>query len=138
VEAHEDGVAALHELGVPVVTGSRSIELGGRRCNEAYVWTAEAGARGVHTKQHIPDSPGYRETTWYERGERCFEIVDASPLKIGFLICTDVMFNEHARHCVRRGADLIVSPRAMPLLPSHFFDVALQMAALTSGCNFAE
>jgi N-carbamoylputrescine amidase len=137
VEAHEDGVAALGELGVPVITGSRSIELGGRRCNEAYVWTAEAGARGVHTKQHIPNSPGYRETTWYERGEQRFEIADAGPLKIGFLICTDIMFNEHARHYGRQGADLIVSPRAMPPLASHFFDVALQLAAVTSGCYVA-
>jgi N-carbamoylputrescine amidase len=137
VEAHEDGISALGELGVPVVLGSRSIEVDGRRCNEGFVWTADAGARGVHTKQHIPDAPGYRETTWYESGDRHFHVIPAGALKVGFLICTEIMFNEHARRYGREAADLIVAPRAMPPTVAHLFDVALQMTSVTSGCYVA-
>lgn len=137
VEAHEEGICALGELGVPAVVGSRSIEVGGRRCNEGFVWTAGSGAQGVHTKQHIPDAPGYREATWYEPGDRHFRVVRVGALQVGFLICTEIMFNEHARSYGREAADLIVVPRAMPPTASHFFDVALQMTAVTSGCYVA-
>jgi N-carbamoylputrescine amidase len=137
VEDHEAGVAALDELGVPVVVGSRAVERSGRRCNEGFVWTRDAGAVGAHTKQHIPNSPGYRETTWTEPGERAFEIVQAGPLRLGFLICTDIMFNEHARQYGRNDVDLIVVPRAMPPLAADLFDVALRMAAIVSGCYVA-
>ncbi len=137
IEAHEEGVAALSELGVPWVLGSRSVEIGGRRCNEGFVWSPSVGVQGVHTKQHIPDAPGYRETTWYEPGERHFNIVQLGEVRVGFLICTEIMFNEHARHYGRMGADLIVVPRAMPLAATHLFDVALQMSAVASGCYVA-
>jgi len=139
IEAHQEGVAALGELGVPVVLGSRSIEIEGLRCNESFVWTPTTGAIGVHTKQHIPDSPGYRETTWYQQGERHFRVVEAGSLalKIGFLNCTDVMFSEHARHYGRDGAELIVVPRVSPPLTATFFRVAIQMAAVCSGCYVA-
>lgn len=137
LEAHEAGCAALAELGVPIVLGSRSVELDGRRCNEAFVWSTDAGLVGVHTKQYLPDSPGYRETTWYERGQPNFNVVDVGPLKVGFLICTEVMFNEHARHYGRMGADLIVVPRASPPPAAHIFEVAIQMAAVVSGCYVA-
>lgn len=137
VAAHAEGVAALHELRVPVVLGSRATEQDGRRCNEAFVWTSPSGARGVHTKQHIPDSPGYRETTWFEPGAPHFRVVEAGPIRVGFLVCTEVMFSEHARHYGREGADLIAVPRAMPPVAAHFFDVALQMAGVVSGCYVA-
>lgn len=134
---HEKGVAALHELGVPLVVGTRTVERNGRRCNEGFVWTSDGGAQPVHTKQHIPDSPGYRETTWTEPGERRFQIVPAGPLRIGFLICTDIMWGEHARKYGRDGADLIVVPRATPPDAAHTFDVALQMTSIVSGCYVA-
>jgi len=137
LEAHAQGIAALHEIGVPVVVGSRAIERDGRRCNEGFVWSAEFGVQGVHTKQHIPHSPGYWETTWYEAGERHFRVIDAGRLKVGFLICTEIMFTEHARYYGRAGVDLIVVPRASPPIAAHFFDVALQMAAVASGCYVA-
>jgi N-carbamoylputrescine amidase len=137
VAAHAEGVGVLHELGVPVVLGSRAVSLNGRRCNEAFVWTGTSGAEGVHTKQHIPNAPGYRETTWFESGEPHFHVVQAGCLRVGFLVCTEVMFPEHARQYGRDGADLIVVPRAMPPVAAHFFDVALQMAAIVSGCYVA-
>lgn len=137
ISVHEAGLAALPELGVPVVVGTRPVDLGGHRCNQAFVWTPDAELVCPHTKQHIPDSPGYRETTWTDPGETCFEVVEAGGLRIGFLICTDIMFTEHAREYGRRGVDLIVVPRAMPPGAAHTFDVALQMTAIVSGCYVA-
>ncbi len=135
--AHAAGLAALPELGVPAVVGTRPVDLGGHRCNQAFVWTQGGDFVFPHTKQHIPDSPGYRETTWTEPGEVRFEIVEVSGLRIGFLICTDIMFTEHARQYGREGVDLIVVPRAMPPGAAHTFDVALRMTAIVSGCSVA-
>jgi len=138
VADHEAGVAALHELGVGIILGSRSVERQGRRCNEGFVWTLQEGAQATHTKQHLPNTPpSYCETVWYEPDELRFRIVEAGPLRVGFLICSDVMFTEHARRYGRSGAHLIAVPRAMPVEASHMFDVALQMAAISSGCYVA-
>jgi N-carbamoylputrescine amidase len=53
---------------------------------------------------------------------------------VGFLICTEVMFNEHARQYGRAGAQIIAVPRAVPK-PSHArWLVAIKMAAVVSGC----
>jgi N-carbamoylputrescine amidase len=95
---------ALGELGVPWVLGSRSTELDGRRCNEGFVWSQAAGVQGVHTKQHIPNSPGYRETSGYEPGERHFRIAQVGALEVGFLICTEIMFNEQRGTLGARGS----------------------------------
>jgi N-carbamoylputrescine amidase len=137
IAAHAAGLEALPELGVPIVLGTRPADLAGRRCNQAFVWSHDASLMFPHTKQHIPDSPGYRETTWTEPGETCFEVVEALGLRIGFLICTDLMFTEHAREYGREGVDLIVAPRAMPPGAAHTFDIALQMTAIVSGCSVA-
>ena len=137
VATHAASLEALPELGVPVIVGTRPADLGGRRCNQAFVWSHDADLIFPHTKQHIPDSPGYRETTWTEPGETRFEVVEALGLRIGFLICTDLMFTEHAREYGRQGVDLIVAPRAMPPGAAHTFDVALQMTAIVSGCSVA-
>lgn len=138
VADHEAGIAALEELGVKIILGTRSVERGSRRCNEGFVWTLDNGVNAVHTKQHVPHtSPSYNETTWYEPDDLKFQIYQAGPLRVGFLICTDVMFNEHARQYGRDGVQLIVVPRAMPVEAVHMFDVALQMAAIVSGCYVA-
>jgi N-carbamoylputrescine amidase len=138
VADHEAGIAALHELGVGIILGSRSVERRGRRCNEGFVWTLREGARAVHTKQHLPSTPpSYCETVWYEPGDLRFRTVQVGPLRVGLLICSDVMFTEHARRYGLDGAHLIAVPRAMPAEASHVFDVALQMAAISSGCYVA-
>ena len=138
VADHEAGIAALDELGVEIILGTRSVERQGRRCNEAFVWTRQEGIQAAHTKQHLPNTPpSYCETVWYEPGELQFQIVRAGPLRVGFLICTDVMFTEYARRYGRDAVHLIAVPRAMPVEAAHMFDVALQMAAISSGCYVA-
>jgi len=129
---HREGLARIHEIGVPIVH-----DCGGQNVNEAFVWTRDAGLRGVHTKQYFPDEAGYYEARWYQPGERHFRTTDVAGLRIGFLICSEVMFNEHARHYGRRGAHLIAAPRATPVGSLARWMVALRMAAIVSGCYVA-
>ncbi len=137
VAAHDAGVAALESLGVPNILGSRLTVQDGIRVNSGFRWTKDEGLKDFYTKQHIPFSPGYWESTWYDPGPRKFPIIEVAGIRVGMLICTDIMFNEHARAYGRAGADLIAVPRAMPPLTRDFFDTALHMAAVASGAYVA-
>jgi N-carbamoylputrescine amidase len=130
---HDAGLARLHELGAKVVAGSRPRELDGRRVNEAFVWARDGGPRGVHTKQYFPEEEGYYEARWFERGDRRFASADAGGFRVGFLICTDLMFNEHARRYGRAGADVLLVPRAVGASSLRRWLVAARMAAIVSG-----
>src|SRR5262249_32701730 len=90
--AHDDGMERLGDLGATVVASTRPRLLDGRRVNEAFI-----GPHPVHTKQYFPDEEGYYEARWFQAGARHFRLGDAGPLRCGFLICTELMFNEHAR-----------------------------------------
>jgi N-carbamoylputrescine amidase len=131
---HDSGLDRLPELGAKAVAGTRPRMLGGRRVNEAFVWTRDGGLRGVHTKQYFPDEEGYYEARWFEGGDRHFATADAAGLQVGFLICTELMFNEHARRYGRTGADLLLVPRAAGAGSLRRWLVAVRMAAIVSGC----
>jgi N-carbamoylputrescine amidase len=131
---HEEGTVRLAELGAPVVAGTRARIVEGRRVNEAFVWTRDGGAAGVHTKQYFPDEEGFYEARWFEPGERHFRVAEAGPVRGGFLICTEVMFNERARQYGRGGAEVIFVPRAAGRASLPRWMVAMKMAAIVSGC----
>lgn len=130
----DEGLGRLGELGAPVVAGTRARELDGRRVNEAFVWTKESGAAGVHSKQYFPDEEGYYEARWFQAGERHFRVAEAGGLRGGFLICTELMFNERARVYGRGGAQVLFVPRAVGKASLPRWMVAMKMAAIVSGC----
>ncbi|HUF27273.1 MAG TPA: carbon-nitrogen hydrolase family protein [Gemmatimonadaceae bacterium] len=131
---HDAGIARLDELGAPVVLGTRPVVAGGAALNEGFAWERGRGATPVHTKQFFPEEDGYWEARWFARGETHFRLADCGGLKVGFLICTEVMFNEWARHYGRLGADLIVVPRVTPRQSTRRWRTAVSMAAIVSGC----
>lgn len=137
LEAHERGIEKLDELGAQVVLGSRAKEIQNLRVNEAFVWTPDQGYQAVHTKQFFPNEEGYYEARWFQPGERHFRVAQAGPVRVGFLICTEVMFNEHARRYGREGAHLIAVPRAVGRWSLPRWLVAMKMAAIVSGCYVA-
>lgn len=137
VADHDAGMEALATLGAPAIVGSRLGRLDGRRVNQAFAWTLDGGLQLLHAKQHIPFSPGYWESAWYQPAPGSPAMVEIAGLRVGVLICTEVMFNEHARRFGRAGAQLIAVPRATPPLTGHMFEVALQMAAVASGSYVA-
>lgn len=134
-QAHDDGLNLLGDLGARAVAGSRATtEPDGRAINEGFLWDDAPSLRPVHTKQFFPDEEGYYEARWFERGDRKFELTDVLGWKVGFLICTDVQFNEWARRYGRRGADIILVPRATEKATLWRWKTAVQMAAIVSGC----
>jgi N-carbamoylputrescine amidase len=103
----------------------------GRHLNRGFVWTPMGGYQGVHDKFYLPDEEGFYERRWFDRSRRDFALAQIDDLAIGFLICTEVMFNEWARHYGRRGANVIAVPRASS--DHERWTLACCMAALVAG-----
>jgi len=131
LRAHEKGLEGLIDLRLPAIVSSRPVRNGKRLANEAFV--IEKGAvRPLHRKQYFPDEPGWFEAKWYSEDRSGFDVADVLGIKVGALLCTDAMFNEHARAYGRQKASLVVMPRASgENLES--WKIAGAMASLTSG-----
>ncbi len=132
IAVHDTGIAALRELAAPIVISTRPVSCGARLANEGFV-LVEGDYHRVHHKQFFPNEPGFYETAWFQAGERGFQPATCGPLAVGFMICTEIMFNEWARHYRRQGCHMIVVPRASGE-SHHRWLTAASMAAIVSGC----
>ncbi len=92
----------------------------------------ERGYQAIHHKHFFPQEPGFFEDAWFAPQRPGFDVVEHRGLRIGVLLCTELMFNEWARHYRRQGAHVIVVPRASGA--SRKWDTAAAMAAIVSGC----
>jgi len=111
---HENWLSRLPELSSAVIAGSRPIIRSGRRFNEGFLWDKKSGCHSCHVKYYLPDEKGFWEASWYERGEGDFRVYSWGGINIGFLICTELWFNWHARKYAEQGLHLLVCPRVTP------------------------
>ncbi len=131
IDVHAAGAESLARLGIPTVLSSRPVWNEGRLLNEAFVLVGDR-IRPVHQKNYFPQEEGWWEATWFHNSQRGFQVADVYGLKIGVMLCTDAMFNEHARHYGRQGASLIAIPRAAGTATDNWL-TAGKMAAIVSG-----
>ena len=131
LRAHEQGLEELMDLDLPAVISSRPVWNGRLLANEAFV-LEKGAARPLHRKRYFPSETGWFESEWYAGDDSGFSVAEVLGIKIGVLLCTDAMFNEHARAYGKQGASLIVIPRAsgMDIEP---WKIAGAMASLVSG-----
>ena len=132
VVAHDLGVDALKRLGLPLVLSSRPVSSEGKLANEAFV-LIDGDYHFAHQKHYFPDEPGFYETAWFRTAKKGFDVIQNNGLTVGFLLCTELMFNEWARYYRRQGAHLIVIPRASEQGYERW-KTAAAMAAIVSGC----
>ncbi|MFB9948909.1 carbon-nitrogen hydrolase family protein [Rhizobium puerariae] len=131
IDTHARGFDALTELAIPAIVSSRPVWTEGRLLNQAVA--IESGqVREIHTKQYFPEEPGWYEASWYKPGGDGFNSAEVFGLRMGVMLCTDAMFNEHARHYGRQGTALIAIPRAAGTSTENWL-TAGRMAAIVSG-----
>src|SRR5215469_10037100 len=128
---HEKGLEGLIDLDVPAVISSRPVWNGKRLANEAFVLENRI-ARPLHRKQYFPNEPGWFESEWYTGDGSGFRVGEILGIKVGVLLCTDAMFNEHARVYGKQQASLVVIPRASGV-DIESWKLAAAMASLVSG-----
>jgi N-carbamoylputrescine amidase len=131
VELHESALPVLRNLPCAVLA-SRPIHGKNRLCNEAFLM-AERTYRPVHQKQYFPQEEGFYEHSWFTSDTPGFEVTEFRGVRIGVLLCTELMFTEWARHYRRLGAHVIVAPRASGKYMRPW-DASARMAAIVSGC----
>jgi N-carbamoylputrescine amidase len=133
VDAHDRWMPRLAELAPATVVGTRPINQGKKRLNEGYIWDQTLGYRAAHHKYYLPDEDGFWEASWYQRGEGDFDLIECGQAKTGFLICTELWFNAHARAYAKGGIHLLVCPRATPLGTAAKWVAGARTAAVVSG-----
>ncbi len=132
VAAHDYWGRRLAEAGT-VVLGSRPITTDGIRRNEAFAWSPDGGYRPVHHKRYLPDEAGFWEASWYEPGDGTFDVCVVAGMTVGFLVCSEVWFPEHAREYGRAGAQIVAAPRATDAASPTTWLAAARTVAVISG-----
>ena len=131
IAAHESALQALRALPAAVIS-SRPIRGAHKLINEAFL-LADGVYQPIHHKHYFPEEAGFFEETWFAPERPGFDVVEYRGIRIGVLLCTELMFTEWARHYRRQGAHVIAAPRASGADMSHWH-AAAQMAAIVSGC----
>jgi N-carbamoylputrescine amidase len=142
VAEHDHWLSKLEELPVSLIAGTRPVLEGDKRYNEGFLWDSQQGYQPVHRKVNLPNEEGWWEASWYDKGPGNFDIVDVGDCRIGFLICSELWFNEHAREYMKQNVDILVTPRATPIASVEKWITAGKTASLVSGAyslssNFA-
>lgn len=135
VALHDQGVEALAELKVGAVLSTRPVACGDRLANEAFS-LVDGHYAALHHKHLFPAEDGWQEASWFKSARPGFDVHDVAGIRVGLLVCTELMFNEHARALGRSGAQLIAVPRATGSRVDSW-EVAARMAALVGGCYVA-
>jgi N-carbamoylputrescine amidase len=130
-EEHECNIDALNQLDVPTVISSRPIVIGDRLVNEAFALENNQ-YQVLHHKHFFPSEDGWHEASWFKKEIGGFSVSQVGNLKVGILLCTELMFTEQARYYGRSDADLIISPRASGC-NRVIWRAACAMAAVVSG-----
>ena len=133
VALHDKWLPRLSEFGEATVVSSRPVTVDGKRLNEAFAWQAERGYQKAHYKYYLPDEPDFREATWYQRGEKRFDAVATKHAVMGFVVCTELWFTEHARSYGRQGVQMLVCPRSTEAPTTEKWIMGGRAAALMSG-----
>jgi N-carbamoylputrescine amidase len=132
IRKHAAWEARLGEPGAAVVLGSRPVVSGGQRLNESFVWE-DGSVWPAHLKRFLPEEDGFWEATWYSRGADEFLSVSTLFGRLGFLVCTELWFTEHARAYARQDAVLLATPRSTEWSTRDRWLLGGRVAAVMSG-----
>lgn len=133
-ELHENWLPRLSELGARTIILTRPVIDGGQRFNEGVVWNRDDGVLAPpHRKRYLPNETGFWEASWYSPGPRQFRPVDVEGVRIGFAICTEIWFFEHARDYSKQDVQILACPRATLGGTTDKWIAGARAAAVVSG-----
>lgn len=123
---------AARRAGIGLVGGIIHRDDAGRRTSRALVFDASGTLVSTFEKLHLPEEPGFWETSHYEPGTAVARPVDAFGLPIGIQICSDTNRPEGAHLLGALGAEAILIPRATEEKTYQDWKVVFRASALTS------
>jgi predicted amidohydrolase len=125
--------AAARESGVALVGGIiRRDSASARRTSRALLFDGRGEIVGRYEKLHLPEEPGFWETSHYEPGTAAPRPIDGLALSLGLQICSDINRPEGSHLLGAQGAEAILAPRATELRTYPRWKIVFQANALTS------
>ena len=130
---HARLVAAARQAGIAVVGGAIVLDQAtGKRYNTALVVDASGELIASYRKAHLPEEPGFWETSHYVPGDAAPSVIESFPLTFGVQICSDVNRPTGTFVLAGLGAEAVLAPRATELRTYPRWRVVFQANALTS------
>lgn len=126
---------AVKEVGIAMIGAVLTLEEGVRR-NTSVVFSASGNILGTYSKTHLPEEPGFWETSHYVPGTSYGRPFEIDQFKFGVQICSDANRPEGSHLYGAMGAQAILNPRATELATYERWRPVFIANALTSGLYF--
>lgn len=126
---------AAREAGIALV-GAVLTTTGGVRRNTSVVISSRGEILGTYSKTHLPEEPGFWETSHYKPGTSYGAPFDVGGFKFGVQICSDANRPEGTHLYGAMGALAVMNPRASELATYERWRPVFIANALTSGLYF--
>lgn len=128
--------SAAREAGIGVVGGIIHADPEtGRRTSRVLVFDRSGELVGTYEKLHLPEEPGFWETSHYEAGTAAPQPIDAFGVRVGVQVCSDTNRPEGSHLLGAKGAEAILIPRATEERTYQSWKFVFRANALTS-CTY--
>jgi predicted amidohydrolase len=129
---HRALAAAARKTGIAVLGGAIVRDGAGRRFNTALLFSSSGELVASYRKLHLPEEPGFWETSHYEPGEEPPRVVRELAFPFGIQICSDVNRPTVSHALAAAGAEAIIAPRATERETFESWKLVFRANALTS------
>lgn len=127
--------AAARAAGIGLVGGIiHRDSASGRRTSRVLVFDRGGALAATYEKLHLPEEPGFWETSHYEPGTLAPQRIDAFGLPVGVQVCSDANRPEGSHLLGAQGVQAILIPRATEERTYQRWKIVFRANALTSGC----
>jgi predicted amidohydrolase len=123
---------AARGAGIGLVGGIIHRAADGRRTNRSLVFDRSGELVATYEKLHLPEEPGFWETSHYEPGTDPPRRIDAFGLPVGVQLCSDINRPEGSQLLGAQGAHAILAPRASEERTYPRWKLVFRAIALTS------
>jgi N-carbamoylputrescine amidase len=106
----------------------------GRRTSRALVFDRSGELVATYEKLHLPEEPGFWETSHWEPGTLAPGRIDAFGLPVGVQICSDINRPEGSHLLAAQGAMAVLAPRASEERTYQRWKIVFRAIAVTSCC----
>ncbi|MEO8252369.1 MAG: carbon-nitrogen hydrolase family protein [Chloroflexota bacterium] len=128
--------AAARQAGIGLVGGIIHADaITGRRTSRILVFDATGELVATYEKLHLPEEPGFWETSHYEPGTEPPHRIDAFGMPVGIQVCSDTNRPEGSHLLGAAGVEAILIPRATEEKTYQRWKIVFRANAMTS-CTY--
>jgi len=125
---------AAAEAGIGLVGGIIYRAADGTRTSRALVFDRSGGLRATYEKLHLPEEPGFWETSHYRPGSEPPRRIDGLGVPIGVQLCSDTNRPQGTQLLGAQGVVAVINPRASEERTLQRWKAVWRSNAITSCC----